>query len=424
MILLGIIYFTFLPGCRKHHKNVNVVLIVIDTLRHDHLPFYGYKKNTAPFLSEIAAKSVVFEKAFAASSWTAPSTASIFTSLYPFQHGVVMGFLPRPKKKEVTINRIPEKIKTIPEVLKENGYYTYGVANNINICEQEGFTQGFDIFNKFDYYRGNKKEVNDQLKKWAPKIKTNGKYFLYIHYNDPHKPYHKRKPWYQKGKKMKANIISRYDSEISYVDDMIREMFVLFEWHKNTVLIITSDHGEEFWDHGQINHGRTLYSEVIQIPFFIYFPERDRQPKRIRNNVSNIDILPTLRGYLHLDGSQNDEGLNLMPIVFSSKSEKNPRYIFSHLHIKLTSKDILIKSVIHKNWKCIFNHRDLKELYDLTVDPDETNNLYNKDLNIFNLLKYKFIEFESNCTKFKQETVELSLDKKELKELKTLGYIR
>jgi arylsulfatase A-like enzyme len=116
--------FTLQQGCKKSPEP-HVVLIVLDTLRADHLPFYGYEKNTAPFLSELASQGIVFENVFAASSWTAPASASILTSLYPFQHGVTTGFLAS-KYFKVELNRIPGKIKTITEVLKENGYKTYG----------------------------------------------------------------------------------------------------------------------------------------------------------------------------------------------------------------------------------------------------------------------------------------------------------
>ena len=219
---------------RKSSNEPNVVLIVLDTLRADHLPFYGYKKKTAPFLSEIASRSIIFENAYSASSWTAPATASIFTSLYPFQHGVTTG-LKTSKFFKIKLNRIPEKIKTITEILKENGYKTYGVADNINICKDEGFTQGFDRFKLLPYEFETK--TNIQLEKWAEEIKAQKKYFLYIHYNDCHLPYHKRSPWYQKKENERDDLISCYDSEINYVDAKIKKMYELFGWDKNTMLI-------------------------------------------------------------------------------------------------------------------------------------------------------------------------------------------
>lgn len=154
----------------------NIVLIVIDTLRPDHLPFYGYSIDTAPFLNELSAKSVVFENAYAASSWTAPAAASIFTSLYPIQHGVVTGMrahdIVTEENQSITLNRIPDKLSTIAEVLKGAGFKTYAVADNVNISEEMGFDQGFDKFVNFQYVTA--EGVNENLLKWEKDIKKGG----------------------------------------------------------------------------------------------------------------------------------------------------------------------------------------------------------------------------------------------------------
>ena len=149
----------------KHPARPNIVLVVIDTLRADHLPFYGYPKETAPFLSELAAQGVVFEKAYAASSWTSPATASIFTSLYPFQHGVTMGLLLQKqlinKDQSIKVNRIPKELTTLPEAFRINGYRTFGVSDNFNISEGQGFGQGFDRLLGFSHRGG--QFINEQI---------------------------------------------------------------------------------------------------------------------------------------------------------------------------------------------------------------------------------------------------------------------
>src|SRR4030067_429440 len=115
---------------RKHPPKPNVVLVVIDCLRADRLPFYGYPKETAPFLSKLAAGGVELDRPYAASSWTAPATASIFTSLYPFQHGVVMGLMAQMRlirrNPTIKINRIPEGGTPLPAVFRQGGYRTFG----------------------------------------------------------------------------------------------------------------------------------------------------------------------------------------------------------------------------------------------------------------------------------------------------------
>jgi arylsulfatase A-like enzyme len=176
LILLLVFVFSNLSCHLRKVKNYNVVLIVIDTLRSDHLPFYGYKKNTAPFMSDLARQSVVFKNAFSASSWTSPATASIFTSLYPFQHGVLLGLMAILKANaedpSIRVNRIPEEIETLPEVMKKNGFRTYGVSDNLNIGIKQGFTQGFDRFETFNY--NGAPRVNDVLKS-KPEMDRKGK---------------------------------------------------------------------------------------------------------------------------------------------------------------------------------------------------------------------------------------------------------
>ncbi|HLP48005.1 MAG TPA: sulfatase [Candidatus Kapabacteria bacterium] len=423
----------FLPalhqGCKKKAEP-NVVLIVLDTLRADHLPFYGYEKNTAPFLTNLASRGVVFENTFSTSSWTGPATASIFTSLYPFQHGVTTGFFAG-KFFKVEINRIPNDIKTLPELLKENGYKTYCVANNPNICIEEGFNQGFDKFASFK--NGEEKKMTLQLENWSNEIKTQKKYFLYIHYNDCHMPYIARKPWYEKKEKIRDDAISRYDSEISHVDEKIRKMYEQFGWDKNTLLIVTADHGEEFWDHKKNGHGKTLYAEVIRVPLLIYFPGEKHAHKRIEANSSNIDILPTIREYLGAKNNQVEEGIDLLPYVESEKKddEKSKRRIFLHLLKYNPNSDGTIayyKAVIYQEWKYIFadmfQKKHSRELFNMKDDPKEQNNVYKKRVSLAQKIFAQFTEFEKKCRKFSQETKKIDLDKKKMDELKTLGYVQ
>ena len=412
----------FVVACKQKQIEPNVVLIVVDTLGAVHLPFHGYGKNTAPFLTELSSQNVIFENAFSASSWTAPSTASLLTSLYPFQHGVVMGMAATMRNK-IELNRIPEKVKTLTEVLKETGYATYGVAENININEKIGFTQGFDKFKRFTY---TKFKMQDQLVEWSDEIKSQKKYFLYIHYNDPHQPYHRRSPWYEKKENPKADLMARYDSEINYVDDKIREMYELFDWKKNTLLVITADHGEEFWEHDSQGHGGTLYSEVIHVPMIMQFPGEDRIQRRITANVTNLDILPTIRNYLGIESSETEEGVDLKTLIQGKGGYDRHRYLFSHLdRIRKQKGDLKFISTISGEWKLIYQTGgEGRELYNLKEDPGEKRNAYVEVAGTADLLLSEFLKFEKNCKKFSKKKVEILLDKEKIEELKALGYVK
>jgi arylsulfatase A-like enzyme len=421
ILLLMAFIVMFQVSCGSKKSEPNVVVIVIDTLRADHLPMYGYEKNTAPFLSELAQKGVLFENAFSASSWTAPSTASIFTSFYPIQHGVKMG-LQDSNKNNIQLNAIPEEIKTIPEVLKSAGYTTYGVAENINIGKEIGFNQGFDSFKRFQY--PNNKRIERFLERWADEIMSREKYFLYIHFNDPHGPYHARTPWYKKEEKIRRDIVARYDSEISYVDDRIKNLYKRFGWDKNTLLIITADHGEGFWEHGVAGHGNTLYSEVVHVPLMICFPESGQKTGRIKKKVAAMDILPTINSYLGIGDSTLREGVDLMPLVRGKKGNTNDRYLFPFaIHYLLerertpkedVGKRITLKSIVHKNWKYIVRFKEGAMEKDLIIE--------HRDL--ARLLFSKYAEFEKKCKKYRQVSKRVKLDKKKKKELQTLGYVQ
>lgn len=422
-----VIAMLIIPSSCTKKPRPHVVLIVLDTLRADHLPFYGYHKNTAPFLLELSFHSIVFENVFSASSYTAPATASIFTSLYPFQHGVFTGFFAS-KRKKIELNRIPERIKTITEILKENGYKTYGVADNINICPEEGFSQGFDKFKRFPYVQEQK--MVRRLKEWAGEIKAQKKYFLYIHFNDCHGPYHQRLPWYEKKANKREDIISRYDSEISYVDNKIKKLFHLFGWDKNTLLIITADHGEELWDHNRKGHGQSLYEEVIRVPLLIYFPGKDNLYKRIKSNVSNMDILPTVRNYLGIKSKEPEAGYNLMPLIHGRNRDFKNRYIFSHLLDRdKKGPRMIFRAAVYQDWKYIFyeHFRESnifrKELYNLKDDPGEALNIIQENERVARQLFFGFMDFEQQCKKFRQETKKVKLTDKQEQELKTLGYV-
>lgn len=412
--------------------DINVVLIVIDTLRADHLPFYGYEKNTAPFLNELSARSVVFDRAYSASSWTSPATASIHTSLYPFQHGVVTGLsatkrLQENVDKTIVVNRIPDDVVTVAEMLKDAGYQTYAVAANHNIIADEGFAQGFDWFSNLYVWRKDyppAELLNERVGEWSDVISSGGKYFLYVHYNDPHQPYHEREPWFAENAGGDADdIVTAYDSEIWYADQHIRQLFEMFGWQKNTLIIITADHGEEFVEHEGRGHGNSLYDEVIHVPLLVYFPGWRGGGVRIPEPVHTIDILPTIREYLGLEASLHAEGESLLPLL--EKEGGGDRFLYSHLVRKRGEygQDLVKEAAINGRWKFIVTKPDTYELYDLESDPGETHNVFNESDRIAALLEEKLGEFERTSIKLMQEEARINLTYEALERLRNIGYV-
>lgn len=406
----------------------NVVLIVIDTLRADHLPLYGYTHNTAPFLTELSAESTVCDNSYSTSSWTSPSTASIFTSLYPFQHGLTKGIfatLPFLKKYPyITINTIPKKLTTLPELFRNNGYSTFGISDNLHICKTEGFHHGFDRLYTTYHYQG-AQSVNKTVLRWASTIKKRSPYFLYIHYMDPHKPYNERQPWFKKQHTTFNNLIAAYDSEISYVDEHIKQLFSHFDWKNNTIVMITSDHGESFKEHGnRVGHGSSLFNEEIRVPLIIYAPAIAKTG-RITENVSGIDVLPTLAAMSGITDVSFREGLN---ILSPAQAPLAQRYIYGHLFNRQEMKDIdeeqfSLYTIIHKHWKYILSYYYTK-LFNLRNDPAEKSNLFTLHTTPAKQLAAQLEQFKATCKRYGHSQTTIHINKLQIKELKSLGYVQ
>ncbi|MCK4512910.1 sulfatase [bacterium] len=403
----------------------NIVLIVIDTLRTDHLPFHGYEKNTAPFLSRLAEEGVVFERAHSTSSWTAPATASLVTSLHPIQHGVLTGFratqMLRQANPSITLNRIPGETTTMAEVLKEAGYSTWAVSDNINVSYEQGFDEGFGKFRKTDFQGA--ATVNATVKGWAPAIQDREPYFLYLHYIDPHRPYEKQAPWYEPAEGELLDSISAYDSEINYVDQKISELFELMEWDKNTLVVVTSDHGEEFLDHGDWDHSRTLYGEVLDVPLVVYCPGEIPAAQRIAERVSILDILPTLRDFVGLAPSAVEQGISLLPALRGEGDLSGDRPHFSDLRSPPWYGSRVLRAVISGDEKYVLTEPGIEELYDLVADPDELHSLASARGDRCAEMRSELEEFEQSLVIYTHEEFGITLDEETLKKLESLGYI-
>ncbi len=302
----------------KRRKGISVILISLDTLRADHLPIYGYQRMTAPTLSRIARESVVFTHAFSTTSWTLPAHISLFTGLPTFEHGV-----------EHEKARLPREIETLTTYFARAGYYTVAFTGGGFLWSGYGFGRGFDEYHMQSKarvrYDGAEKMFVD-IKNWFQSRKAEP-FFLFIHTYQIHSPYANPHPRFlpEDGKqfidiirtiggsrglfrplpqKVRKNIIDLYDSEIYYTDQaLLRPLFRLLEkkrLDRKTVLVVFSDHGEEFFDHHGWSHGHALYPELTQIPLLIRFPSRSHAGKRIHALTNITDILPTVFDFLRI----------------------------------------------------------------------------------------------------------------------------
>jgi arylsulfatase len=303
--LIGTVIFSVLLICLflyfKPSRRPNIILILVDALRADHVGAYGYERNTTPVLDRFARESVLFSRAVSASNWTPVSTASMFSGLYAFSHGLVPPSKDPGPALQMAI-RIGEGVEVLAERLKRAGYTTAAVSANSWHKEEFGFSRGFGIFlvDRTAYANDMNRYAFQVVKKIVRKKKP---FFLYLHYIDPHTPYN---PPHSYEKSFPAplrdqrypgdvsSLIDLYDGEIQFVDRMIGEFFKKLKkvgLYEETFIIVTADHGEQFMERGQQGHGEQLFMEEIHIPLIM---KSGASPHRAHETVSNIDIYSTI----------------------------------------------------------------------------------------------------------------------------------
>jgi arylsulfatase A-like enzyme len=328
---------SFVGGCSKAPRTnpPNVLLITIDTLRADHLGSYGYDFDTSPNLDRLARNSVRFADAVSASSWTLPGHASILTGLFPSQHGV-----------ERDINALPASADTLAERLKRAGYETFAATSHVYLTGRWGFHQGFDEYDQRAAVGSPQKPVatkivNSALQWLEQRGFIDGEpakpFFAWLHIFDPHwdyaapppfstqfdpdytgtmrgdyaslRPFIKAVVGYDQPPPMPErdlrHVNALYDGEIAYVDDELGRLFDALRRHdlfEDTLIVVTSDHGEEMMEHGSLEgHQWTLYEEVIRVPLIMHPPASGcmhgvsfGSARVIERSVSNVGVAATI----------------------------------------------------------------------------------------------------------------------------------
>lgn len=424
-----------------------VLLYVIDTLRADHLSSYRYGRDTTPGLALLEMDSVVFEDALAHSSWTKPSTASILTGHLPWSHGA--------ERKE---DALSGEVRSLSHYLAEDGYPTAGFSANGNVSEVFGFHHGFDHFSLMGRFDAPATEVQAEALRWLGDRQGTDSAFLYAHTIDPHAPYVSTQRFYsdtaagatgdrvgtvpfmrelarsrtEAEPALVQELIDLYDEEIAFND---RQLAALIETLKsqglydNALILVASDHGEEFYDHGNWTHGRTLHHEVLQVPLMIKFPGSWGAGSRITDTVQQVDILPTILEYLALPRSRELPGSSLLCSVQQTLSKQDldcetrqPRPVFSSVHYFNNHW----MGVTQGDWKLILrgaNRLDREaQLFNRRVDPEERVNL--ADLNPLRVgYLASLIREEMRNRPIDGASRSVELDEETRQRLEALGYL-
>lgn len=331
LVLLVLLSFY---SCGRDNIKPNILLITIDTLRSDHLGIYGYPRETSPFMDQLAREGMMFKHTITPIPSTAPSHASILTSLHPLTHGSTGNAAP-----------LTDKAQTIAEVLKQNGYYTIGTVAVVFLSTKYNFSQGFDSFSdkweekpgintSFDRVAESVNEsLFQQVDEYLLKQKEKNKpLFIWVHYFDPHWPYREIPSIDFKvdlpEQKLPAST-KRYDKEIRYTDEHIKKLYQYLKEKgiaKRMVTCITADHGEEFGEHGTSGGHADFYTEDIFVPL-IFHGYNIPKNKIIETYVSTMDIPVTLLGLANLTFDTHTEGIDLLETYKKTGFQENRKML-------------------------------------------------------------------------------------------------
>jgi arylsulfatase A-like enzyme len=378
--------------------------------------------------------------------------ASLFTSTYPINHGMVHGINQRKRMQEV----LSGDLTTLPEILQKKGYTTFGVSSNHNLTAEFGFSRGFDYF-KYLGWR-NADMVNNTVSSWEAAIKQSEKYFLWIHYNDPHIPYAARSPWIERyalqspdqalrlSRKVRshsrlnefiptlkkdpqsfADLIALYDSEISFVDFHIGKLMEKFAFESDALIIITSDHGEEFLEHGYLGHGNNLHKETVAVPLILKQPSSSKK-KTVDRYVNLLDIMPTILDLLNInfpDQTLGESVLKRKGILRWFKKIIPKKKTWDYNFIELDKGQHSLKSIMTPEWKYIFNHQDnTEQLYKIDEDPLELYNIFYKEPERCRQFWKQLFHWVSQSKKYPPRKRSVTLSPEEEEKLRALGYIQ
>ncbi len=365
-----------LPVPPAFQKSWNVLFITIDTVRYDYTSFGGRKtgpkqRDTTPRLAELVSRSTSFNFAQAPSAGTMASIPAILTSKF-FHSGIA---LDEKNIKPGMPPRLKPENTTLPEIMKRAGYSTGAILTH-EYFNDWGLQQGVDEYDNqigktHDPWRVSANRVTDRAISWISR-RPHGRWFLWAHYLDPHAHYVAHPGEVSWGDSPE----DLYDGELRWTDKQIGRLLdelVRLPGGDRTIIVITSDHGDAFGEHGFTGHAVALAKEVIHVPLIVYVP--DNVPREVGGAVSAIDVVPTIADLCGIDVSDLAfEGRSLVPQIFYGK-EDHERAVFAE-----TNYPNPLRAAVTSRWKLIYNMKgNFHELYDLAKDPLEKVNVAGRD---------------------------------------------
>ncbi len=358
-------------------QDLNVILISVDTLRWD-LGFAGNARPVSPTLDDLASRSTVFTYAYSLASYTGKSIGPMMVGKYPSE--TTRGWS--------HYNNYPKSDRMVQERLSEAGVRTLAIHAHWYFKGTSGLGRGFDVLDMSavpaegigatsDTTTTGQRLTDAAVKVLGNPENTKSRFFAWIHYFDPHADYvlHKGTPDFGNGMR------DRYDHEVRFVDDQIGRLFAFMReqsWGKNTAIIITSDHGEAFGEHGMIRHGFEVWDELVRVPLVVHVP--GFKAKRVNARRSAVDLVPTILDLFHVKmGTPRDEfdflsGTSLAADVISPEGKEPPeRDVFIDMPAGPFNEER--RAFIRDNLKLVIAGGVRFQLFDLKTDPAEKRDL-------------------------------------------------
>ena len=451
-----------------------VLLIIADTLRARNLPWMGYTRETAPFLAELASGGTVFRHCIAQATWTKPSVTSILTSMYPSTHAV--------KEQE---DRLADGAITLAETFRDAGWATIGLGSIPLVGRMTNLEQGFEEFHEASSLQVSPnaktaRELVDRLLPWL-EIHRDSPFFVLLHVSDPHGPYEPLGPydtwWAEPGasaelEEMRERVkpyirdavrrelghptrdelvaaaldpdayvsleIAGYDGSIRGMDVELRRVFEQLReltLDERVLVVFTSDHGEEFLEHGSHLHGHSVYSELTRVPL-LFWGSRWAPERVVDVPVESLDILPTILDLAGLEAPESVQGSSLAPLFDGKTPSRELREPAVTEKSRMTGRhplpgtEVGSHALVNGDWKLIRNHPARGnipevELYHLGNDPQELRNLADRHPDVVARLRGLLDRWEARVAENRLSPPTSSpkdLDEPTRKRLEALGY--
>ena len=374
---------------RELERPTNLLVVLVDTLRADKLgPYDPETRVRTPGLDAFVRDATTFARAHSQENWTKPSVATLLSGLMPWEHTAT-------QHESV----VPAAITMLPELLKAHGFQTGSFIANGYVSDRFGFDQGWDSYRNYirEGRRTHAEHVAGDVLAWLDRRDTERPFFLYVHTIDPHVPYRPPDddlalygdPDYRgvvdfsrdrtlleniKQGSIRLNARDRehlealYDGEITYHDRHFRSILDGLERRgvaDSTMVVITSDHGEELFDHGSVGHGHSVYEELLHVPLFVKLP--GETPRRVERSVGLVDVLPTILEAFGLPIPEDLSGRSFLSELRGTGRGLERGTVSAFMdHWRTLNVG---------RWKLVERPGRAPALYDLARDPDETDDL-------------------------------------------------